>query len=228
MQWNRKYDYPKSSRATVDGIRRYLLGEEKLPSVTSILDVTKSDEDKAALANWRERTGYKEAEAITKAASSRGSQMHNYLESYLLGRENLSFFDDNEQYKLMAKEIIDHGLKNRLEEIWGVECTLYYPDKYAGTADCVGVYEGRETIIDFKQSNKPKKEEWISEYFLQLSAYSLAHDKVYGSNITQGVILLCTKDNIFQRFIINGNTLKDYQNQFLEKVEQFYAQRMAN
>ena len=73
MQWNKKYDYPKSSRATVDGIRRYLLGEAKLPSVTSILDATRSEEDKAALANWRERTGYKEAEAITKAASSRGS-----------------------------------------------------------------------------------------------------------------------------------------------------------
>ena len=157
MQWNRKYDYPKSSRATVDGIRRYLFGEEKLPSVTSILDVTKSEEDKAALANWRERTGYKEAEAITKAASSRGSQMHNYLESYLLGRENLSFFDNNEQYKLMAKEIIDHGLKDRLEEIWGVECTLYYPDKYAGTADCVGVYEGRETIIDLNKAINQRK-----------------------------------------------------------------------
>ena len=228
MQWNRKYDYPKSSRATVDGIRRYLLGEEKLPSVTSILDVTKSDEDKAALANWRERTGYKEAEAITKAASSRGSQMHNYLESYLLGRENLSFFDDNEQYKLMAKEIIDHGLKNRLEEIWGVECTLYYPDKYAGTADCVGVYEGRETIIDFKQSNKPKKDEWIDDYYLQCAAYSLAHNKVHGSNITQVAILLCTKDNIFQRFMVKGERLINYQNQFLEKVKQFYSQRMAN
>ena len=103
MQWNRKYDYPSSSRATVDGIRRYVLGESKLPSVTSILDATKSEEDKAALANWRERTGLKEAEAITKAASSRGSKMHNYLESYLLGRQNLSFFEDNEQYKKMAK-----------------------------------------------------------------------------------------------------------------------------
>ena len=109
MQWNKKYVYPKSLRATVDGIRRYLLGEAKLPSVTSILDATKSEEDKAALANWRERTGFKEAEAITKAASSRGSQMHNYLDSFLLVRENLSFSDDNEHYKLMAKEIIERG-----------------------------------------------------------------------------------------------------------------------
>ena len=161
MKWNKKYNYPTSSRATVDGIRRYLLGEKKLPSVTSILEATKSEEDKASLANWRERTGQKLAESITKAASSRGSKMHNYLESYLLGRENLSLFEDNEQYKNMAKEIIDKGLTDRLEEIWGVECTLYYPDKYAGTADCVGVYEGKETIIDFKQSNKPKSSKLI-------------------------------------------------------------------
>ena len=207
MKWNKKYDYPTSSRATVDGIRRYLLGEKKLPSVTSILDATKSEEDKAALANWRERTGQKEAEAITKAASSRGSQMHNYLESYLLGRENLSFFEDNEQYKKMAKEIIDKGLTNRLEEIWGTECTLYYPEKYAGTADCVGVYEGKETIIDFKQSNKPKKIEYIDSWLLQTAAYSLAHNIVYNSHIDACVILVCTVDNLFQEFKIKGPEL---------------------
>ena len=222
MQWNQKYDYPKSSRATVDGIRRYLLGETKLPSVTSILDATRSEEDKAALANWRERTGQKEAEAITKAASSRGSQMHNYLESYLLGRENLSFFEDNEQYKLMAKEIIEKGLKNRLDEIWGVECTLYYPEKYAGTADCVGVYEGKETIIDFKQSNKPKRKEWIDDYFMQLGAYAMAHNYVYQTQITQGVILMCTPDNYFQKFQIKGKEFIKYQHQFLERVNKYY------
>ena len=222
MKWNKKYDYPSSSRATVDGIRRYLLGEKKLPSVTSILDATKSEEDKAALANWRERTGQKEAEAITKAASSRGSQMHNYLESYLLGRENLSFFEDNEQYKKMAKEIIDKGLTNRLEEIWGTECTLFYPEKYAGTADCVGVYEGKETIIDFKQSNKPKKIEYIDTWLLQTAAYSLAHNIVYNSQIDSCVILVCTVDNLFQEFKIKGPELITYQNLFLGRLKKFH------
>ena len=221
MQWNQKYDYPKSSRATVDGVRRYLLGEKKLPGVTSILDATRSEEEKAALANWRERTGQKEAEAITKAASSRGSQMHNYLESYLLGRENLSFFDDNEQFKLMAKEIIEKGLNNRLEEIWGVECTLYYPEKYAGTADCIGVYEGQSCIIDFKQANKPKKAEYIDSWFLQTSAYSLAHNIVYNTNISSCVILVCTVDNLFQEFKIQGPELITYQNLFLGRLKKF-------
>ena len=221
MQWNKKYYYPSSSRAMEDGIRRYVLGDTKLPSVTSILDATKSEEDKAALANWRERTGHKEAEAITKAASSRGSKMHNYLESFLLGRENLSFFNDNEKFKLMAKEIIDKGLKNRLEEIYGVECTLYYPEKYAGTADCVGIYDGKETIIDFKQSNKPKKAEYIDSWFLQTSAYSLAHNIVYNTNITSCVILVCTVDNVFQEFKIQGTELITYQNLFLGRLKKF-------
>ena len=228
MQWNNKYNYPKSTRSIVDGSRHYSVNEERLPSVTTILKATESEEKKASLQAWKQRVGHKQAEIISREATSRGSSMHDYLEKFLLGKLNMDLLGDNTLEKMMADQIIENGLRNKLNEIWGCEATLYYPGKYAGAADCIGVYENKETIIDFKQSNKPKKEEWISEYFLQLSAYSLAHDKVYGSNITQGVILLCTKDNIFQRFIVNDNTLKDYQNQFLEKVEQFYAQRMAN
>ena len=221
MIWNKKYNYPSSSRAIESGIRRYLLGDVKLPGVTSILDATKSDEERAALENWRSRTGLKESEEIVKAASSRGSKMHNYLESYLLGRENLSFFDDNEQYKLMAREIIEKGLKNRLEEIWGVECTLHYPNKYAGTADCVGVYEGKECIIDFKNANKPKKLEFIDTWLLQTAAYSLAHNIVYKSNIISCVILVCTVDKLFQEFKIQGSELITYQNLFLGRLKKF-------
>ena len=228
IQWNNKYNYPKSTRSIVDGSRHYSVNEERLPSVTTILKATESEEKKAKLAEWKKRVGHRQAEIISREATNRGSSMHDYLEKFLLGKLNMDLLGDNTLEKMMADQIIENGLRNKLNEIWGCEATLYYPGKYAGAADCIGVYENKETIIDFKQSNKPKKEEWISEYFLQLSAYSLAHDKVHGSNISQGVILLCTKDNIFQRFIVDGNTLKDYQNQFLEKVEQFYAQRMAN
>ena len=124
----------------------------------------------------------------------------------------------------MAIEIIDNGLKNKLSEVWGAEATVYYPGKYAGTADCIGIYEGKETIIDFKQSNKPKKEEYIEDYFLQLGAYSLAHNIVYNSKITQAVILLCTVDKLFQNFKIEGDELINFEKKFLEKVEQFYNQ----
>ena len=76
--------------------------------------------------------------------------------------------------------------------------------------------------------NKVKKDEWIDDYYLQCAAYAMAHNTVYGTNISQGVILLCTKDNIFQRFMVDGERFKNYQNQFMKKVEQFYSQRFAN
>jgi len=221
MKWNKKFDYPKSIRSIEDGLRKYLLGNEKLPSVTSILNATKSEEDKASLANWKERVGHEEANKIKNEASSRGTSMHSYIEDFLKGRISESFFESNEQYKNMAKEIIEKGIKGKLEEIYGIETTLYYPKKYAGTADLVGVYQGKDTIIDFKQSNKPKKTEWISDYFYQLSAYVLAHNIVYETKIKTGIILLCTVDNLFQEFKIDGAELEMYQNLFLGKLEKF-------
>ena len=168
MKWNNKFNYPKSSRSIENGMRKYLFDDEKLPSVTSILQATKSDEDKAALENWKQRVGHKEANKIKTEASSRGTSMHSYIEDFLRGRINESFFESNEQYKNMAKEIINKGIKGKLEEIYGMETTLRYPQKYGGTADLVGVYQGKEAIIDFKQANKPKKVDYIQDYFLQL------------------------------------------------------------
>ena len=169
MKWNNKFNYPKSSRSNDDGMRKYLFADEKLPSVTSILQATKSEEDKAAIENWRQRVGYVEANKIKTEASSRGSSMHSWIEEFLRGRINESFFESNEQYKNMAREIIDKGIKGKLEEIYGIEATLQNPEnKYAGTADLIGVYQGQEAIIDFKQANKPKKVDYIQDYFLQL------------------------------------------------------------
>ena len=228
MKWNNKFSYPKSSRSFENGLRKYLFGDEKLPSVTSILQATKSEEDKASLENWKQRVGHKEANKIKTEASNRGTSMHSYIGDFLRGRINESFFESNEQYKNMAKEIIDKGINGKLEEIYGMETTLHYPEKYAGTADLVGIYQGQETIIDFKQANKPKKTDYIQDYFLQLGAYSLAHNLVYNSRIAQGVVLLCTVDNLFQDFKIEGDKLTKYQNKFLEKVDQFYQQRNTN
>ena len=166
MEWNKKFNYPSSTRALIQGKRHYSLDGSNLPSVTTILSATKSEEDKAALAAWKERVGKLEADRIKKEASSRGSSIHKFIEEFLHGKLNQDLINDNNHSKKMAEEIIDNGLKNKLTEVWGAEATLYYPNKYAGTADCIGVYEGRETILDFKQSNKPKKKEYIEDYFL--------------------------------------------------------------
>ena len=222
MKWNNKYNYPKSSRSIEDGYRKYLLGDNKLPSVTTILSATKSEEEKAALANWKERVGIKEANRIKTEASSRGTSMHSYIEDYLRGRINESFFESNEQYKNMDKEIIQKGITRRLDEVYGMEETLYYPEQYAGTADMIALYEGRDVIVDFKQANKPKKSDYIQDYFLQLGAYTLAHDVVHGTKMKAGIILLCTKDILFQEFKIEGAELEMYQNLFLGRVKKFY------
>ena len=224
MKWNNKFIYPKSTRSIVNGSRHYSIENSNLPSVTAILSATKSEEDKAALAAWKERVGHKEAERIKNDASRRGTSMHTYLESFLRNKFNLELIEEDNKAKKMAEEIIDNGLKKNLSEVWGAEATLYYPGKYAGTADCLGIYNNRQSILDFKQKNKATREEYIEDYFLQLGAYSLAHNTVYKSRITQGVILLCTVDYLFQEFVIEGNQLIEFQNKFLERVEQFYHQ----
>ena len=124
----------------------------------------------------------------------------------------------------MAQMIIDKGFGD-LNEIWGSECVLYYPDLYAGQTDLCGIYQERESIIDFKQSNKPKREEYIGDYYLQLAAYATAHDQIYGTNIEQGVILICTPDLFFQKFVINGARFRQVKWEWLNRVNQFYEQR---
>ena len=228
MHWNNKYNYPKSTRSIFQGSRHYKVNQENLPSVTTILKATESEEKKAKLDKWKKRVGYKNAEIIAREATNRGSSMHDYLEKFLLGKLNLDLLGDNTTEKMMADQIIESGLRNKLNEIWGCEAILYYPGKYAGAADCIGIYENKESLIDFKNSNKPKKDEWIDDYYLQCAAYAMAHNIVYGTKISQGVILLCTKDNIFQRFIIDGEKFRNYQDRFMQKVEQFYSERMKN
>ena len=222
MKWNNRFNYPRTVRSLEDGIRKYDINNEKLPSVTSVLSATKSQEELASLELWRQRVGAVNANKIKKEASTRGSALHAYVEDWLRGRINDSFFESAEQYKSMANQIIKNGIKGRLTEIWGVECNLYYPQKFGGQADIIGIYDNVETIIDLKQANKPKKESFIQDYFLQVAAYSLAHNFVYKTNISQGVILMCTVDNFYQEFKIQNDVLEMYQNLFLGRLKKFY------
>ena len=212
----------------IDGKRHYDINDkEKLPSVTTILSQTQSAEKTEGLRKWRESKGELEATRIVDESGARGTAMHKILEEYIKGDGYLDLTKVGKEAHNMAMKVISDGLCN-VTEYYGLESTLYYPGLYAGATDMIALHNNRMTIIDFKQSNKPKKDEWIDDYYLQCAAYSLAHNKVHSSNITQVAILLCTKDNIFQRFIVEGERLISYQNQFLEKVEQFYSQRMAN
>ena len=223
MKWNKLYEYPKSMRSLINDERHYEVGTEKLPSVTTILAATQSDEKRESLAKWKAKVGDIQADSIKNTAASRGTAMHTYLEHHINGGGLLDLSSEGREAESMAKTIIEKGLGD-LQEIWGSEVTLYYPGLFAGATDLCGIYQGRDSIVDFKQTNKPKREEWIQDYKLQLAAYATAHDYVYKTSIEQGVILMVTPDNFFQRFIINGSQFREYKWMWLEKVDQYYTQ----
>ncbi len=224
MKWNKKFNYPKSQRELIKGQRHYALNEEKLPSVTTILSETQSDEKKESLARWKARVGETEAERIKDSSASRGTNMHLHLERYILGSGHMDLTDEGQVAGDMAQVIIDKGLCD-MGEIWGSEVTLFYPNLYAGATDLVGVFDYEDSIVDFKQSNKPKKKEWIDDYFMQLGAYAMAHNCVYDTEITQGVILMCTPDKYFQKFQIKGKEFIKYQHKFLERLDKYYSEK---
>jgi len=221
MKWNKLYEYPKSIRSLIKDERHYEIGSSKLPSVTTILNVTSSDEKRESLAKWKAKVGEAEAERVKNTAATRGTAMHSFLEYHLNGQGLLDLSDEGGVARNMAQTIIDKGLGD-LHEIWGNEVVLHYPDLYAGQTDLVGIYQGRDSIIDFKQTNKPKKDEWITDYYLQGAAYATAHDCIYNTNIEQIVVLMCTPDNFFQRFIINGQRFRDYKSDWLRRVDAYY------
>jgi len=221
MKWNKQFIYPKTVRSSINGVRKYSINDEKLPSVTTILSSTQDASKAESLAKWKAKVGEVEAERIKNTAATRGTAMHTYLEHYVKGGKVLDLTDVGREARSMGQTIIDKGFPD-LEEVWGVECTLFYPGLYAGQTDLCGVYQGRESIIDFKQSNKPKRAEWIEDYKLQLVAYATAHDCIFGTNIEQGVILMCTPDNFFQRFLVNGSEFREYKWKWLRKISDYY------
>ena len=226
MIWNKKFKYPQTIREAIEGERHYLISDEKLPSVTTILQATQSDEKKASLDKWKQRVGAQSAENIKNEAANRGSIMHKLIECYLLDERHMDLTDLGQQADKMAQTIIDEGLKGYMEEIWGTEVCLHYPGLYAGASDLAGVYEGRESIMDFKQSNKPKKREWIDDYFIQTAAYAVAHNHVYGSNIQSGVILISVKDGTILKYVSKGKEFQGFMWEWLRRVDLYYRNKL--
>jgi len=222
-----KFNYVKLTRDESQGKRLYATPQgHRVPSVTTILDRTKPAEARAALANWKKAVGEKKAQEIVTEAAGRGTRMHKYLEDYVKGeplRETVT--NPFAQQSLdMARIVIEKGFP-KITEVWGSEVPLYFPELYAGTTDCCGVHDGDEAILDFKQTNKPKKLEWIGDYFLQLTAYALAHNEVHGTNIRKGVILMCSKDYEYQEFILEPKDFDYWTNLWCDRVSEYYKQQ---
>ena len=209
------------------GRRHYEIGNDKLPSVTTILSQTQSEEKRKSLANWQARVGQHRADRIRDLSAMRGTSMHTYLEGYIKNQRHLDLTALGQEAGRMADVIIGSGL-GELEEVWGTEVTIHYPGLYAGQTDVVGIYNGRESIIDFKQTNKPKQREWIEDYFIQLAAYAMAHNYVYDTKIQSGIILMCSKDCFFQKFEVSDKEFQGYMHAFLKKIDQYYENCTKN
>ncbi len=215
MQLIKKYNYADLKRQDGD-TRLYLTPDgEALPSVTTVLGKTK---DRSFLKKWRQKVGEKKAEQIIRDSAKIGTALHLYIERFVNGEQYKDLTKIGIQAEKMAKKIIDEAFKD-LTEVWGSEVHLYYPGKYAGTTDMIGVYKGRPTIIDFKQTNRPKKREWIQDYLMQLSAYAVAHNKLFNTEIDQGVILMCSRDLTFQRFELLGENFTRATDAFMKKLD---------
>lgn len=218
-----RFDYTPISRESVNGKRMYTLPDGRhAPSVTTILDRTKAIESVTALKNWRARVGNAKATEITTEAASVGTVMHKLLENYCIGE--IKPKGTNLVQKIahpMAEQIILNGLVH-MSEIWGVEIGLYYPGLYAGTADGAGIWKGKEAIFDFKQTNKPKKEEYIQDYYCQLAAYATSHNLLHGTNIQTGVVMMCSRDKQYQEFVLTGDRFAEYTNKWWDRVRRFY------
>jgi genome maintenance exonuclease 1 len=221
---NPLYDYKKITRKETDAGRRYQTPDgDIVASVTTILDKTKPTEKVQALHEWRQRVGVAKAQAITTEAAGRGTSMHKQLENWLeFGNLKTGGNLVHNQAAKMATVIIDEYMKGQMQEYWGMETALYYPELYAGTTDLVGVYNGKPSIVDYKQTNKPKKTEWISDYFIQGAAYAAAHNKLFDTKISQIVILMCSKDCEPQRWIINGDEFDHWTGIWWDRVHTFY------
>jgi hypothetical protein len=222
LQINSPYPYQEIKRKQVDGKRLYATESGPLPSVTTILDKTKPREKREALANWKKRVGDKEAQRIVTEAANVGTVMHNILEYWV---KNEDYDPGNNvvhrQAKAMAQVVKEHVQPN-LDEVWGSEVNLYYPGLYAGTTDLLGVWKGQPAIMDFKQTNKPKKREWIEDYFLQGAAYSLAHNALYETDIKSIAIFMCSRDCQWQLFEVKADEFQHWADKWAARVEQFY------
>lgn len=211
-----KYPYRNLEKVDTPVGRRYSVDGEYLPSVTTILSATA---DTTHIDTWVKNVGQDKANKIKDEASVLGTAMHLNLENYIEGRPQTGSF----MAKALASVIIKMAMPH-VEEIWGNEVNLYYPRLYAGTTDLVGVFKSVPSIMDFKNSISEKSEDRVLDYYLQVCAYAMSHNHLYGTNINQGVIFIATRDAKYQEYVINGDKFDYYTDMWVRRLTQYYEQ----
>jgi ATP-dependent exoDNAse (exonuclease V) beta subunit len=222
----RQFDYPSSTRQTLDGKRVYNINGEALPSVTTILQATETEEKKKILEQWKQKVGAENADRIRDQAANRGSVLHRIVENYITDTKHLDLTDLGQEAHKMADILIQSAIDERLSEVWGVEPYLAYQGLFAGQTDLIGIHDGKITVCDHKNSNKPKKKEWLHDsYRIQLAAYALAFEDMFGEHIPRGVNFIITKDLYYQEFSWEGEEFKRAKYDWLKRVDQYYNQK---
>jgi len=204
------------TRKSINNKRHYIVGNEHYPSVTTILGATKPYKDRKAIENWKKEIGEKEAEKITVTACNRGTKIHSLIEHKLIGvekecpSENIGFWES-------IKPVL-----SRVSEVQLIEGAVWHPLKFAGSVDCVGCFDGELSIIDWKTASKPKKPEWIEDYFLQVSAYCAGVNRVYGTRISKAVVVIALDNISAQVFKVDTNDLYKYWLQFQTRLTSYH------
>ena len=218
----KKYKYPKLQRVENEFGRFYIdsMGNE-VPSVTNVLSSTS---DQSGIDEWKRRVGLEEAERILEESLTIGSNVHNALENFLKDNK-WEILDDGSFVSKTSILILKTFIKNLISdinEVWGLEAGLILDGLYAVTADCIGIYNGEESLIDFKTAKKVKPKEWIEDYFLQCSAYANAHNVMYGTNIKQIVILMADRNQEYKKFVVNNHEFDHYTNRWKQRLIKFH------
>lgn len=214
-------DYPSLERETIDGVRYYDTPDgKKLVSITSVI----SHHNRDIFTKWRKKVGVEEANKITKAATSRGTDMHTLTEYYLLNKELPSVQPLSEYLFKQAKPSLD-----KIDNIHAIEQALFSNQLgVAGTVDCIAEYDGELAVIDFKTSKKPKPEKWIEGYYIQCAAYACMLYEMTGIMVKKFVIIMSCEDGqveIYEQYDKRKyiNLLSEYVREFVEFKLQEYG-----
>jgi len=196
--------YTELLTETIDGKRHYVLpdGLTKLKSVTTVLD---EKLDKTALMEWKKKVGEAEANKVSVQAARRGTAVHKLAERYVLNEKDI--YRDQMPVNVESFQPIKLALDEHVDNIIGVELPLYSKALgCAGRTDLIAEYNGIPSIIDFKTSRKPKKLEWIENYILQTTIYSMMFERMYKMSIPQlAIIISVDNEKTPQTFVLERN-----------------------
>lgn len=207
------FSYLKPNYVTIDRRRHFSFGGQIYPSVSKILAATKPESDRQALQRWRKKVGYQQAQKISTAACKRGTSLHTAIKYYLERKPLPEDVEDNDFWHSIQLVLA------AVENVHLIESAVYHQRcQYAGVVDCLGEWEGELCVFDWKTASKPKKVEWITDYCLQITAYTAAINDLYDVNIDRASVVIALSDRQAQSFYLNSDDLNDYWQQFQDRL----------